>query len=197
MLTAHLSRDTLARSARAGLLACLLAGLAALAPSAVAQAPNEYTVKAAFVYNFALYTEWPPEAFRGPETPLNICVLAANQSEDVLKGSLPGRRVKGREVVVRPVDWTSGVSGCHVLFMAASQTRLLDAVLEIIGNQPVLTVCDSAAAAERGCTIGFIVADSRVGFDINTTSASKARVVISSRVLALARKLLTGKGTRS
>ena len=63
----------------------------------------------------------------------------------------------------------------------------------MVGNQPVLTVCDSAAAAERGCTIGFIVSDSRVGFDINTASASKARVTISSRVLALARKLLDAK----
>ena len=187
--------STLLRSARAGLIVGLCAGQAVVSAAVVPQAPNEYTVKAAFLYNFALYTEWPPEAFRAPETPLNICVLAADQSEDALEGALPGRRVKGREVVVRQVDQTGGVSGCHVLFMAASQTRRLGEVLEMIGNQPVLTVCDSAAAAERGCTIGFIVADSRVGFDINTASASKARVVISSRVLSLARKLL--KETRT
>jgi hypothetical protein len=85
------------------------------------------------------------------------------------------------------------VAGCHVLFLAASQTRRLGDLLQMIGSGPVLTVCDSAVAAERGCTIGFIVSDSRVGFDINTASAAKARVNISSRVLALARKLLDGK----
>jgi hypothetical protein len=198
MLTTQQRRggtSSLLRSARAGLVAGLCAGLAVVCTGAAAQAPNEYTVKAAFLYNFALYTEWPPEAFRAPETPLNICVLAADQSEDVLKAALPGRRVKGREVVVRQLDGTGGVAGCHVLFMSASQTRRLGEVLEMIGSQPVLTVCDSAAAAERGCAIAFIVADSRVGFDINTASAAKARVVISSRVLALARKRLTA--TRS
>ena len=159
----------------------------------MSQAPREYSVKTAFLYNFALYTEWPPEAFRAPEAPLNICILAADQSEDLVDAAMAGRRIKGREVVARRVEWKEGVGGCHVLFLAASQTRRLDELLQMIGNQPVLTVCDSAAAAERGCVIGFIVSDSRVGFDINTASASKARVVISSRVLALARRLLDPK----
>ena len=186
----ELGTNTLLRLLPAGLVLSLCAGGTA---AAVAQAPNEYTVKAAFLYNFALYTEWPQDAFRAPEAPLNICILAAEHAEDLLKGTLPGRKVKGRDVVARQIEWTDGLAGCHVLFLAGSQTRRLGEVLQVVGNQPVLTVCDSATAAERGCAIGFVVADSRVGFDINTASASKARVVISSRVLALARKLLNDK----
>jgi hypothetical protein len=170
----------------------LCLGATAAAGGELTQAPNEYTVKVAFLYNFALYTEWPAEAFRAPEAPLNICVLAKDRSEDPLNGAQP-KKIKGREVVARPVDWHDGVAGCHVVFLAASQTRRLGELLQMVGQQPVLTVCDTAAAAERGCAISFVVNDSRVGFDINTASTSKARVVISSRVLALARKLLDDK----
>jgi hypothetical protein len=177
---------------RFGLMLGLCAGATAAAAE-VSQAPNEYTVKAAFLYNFALYTEWPPDAFRAPEAPLTICVMAAERAEDLLNVATPGRRIKGREVVARQIEWNQGVTGCHVIFLGASHTRRVGELLQMVGNQPVLTVCDSAAAAERGCTIGFIVSDSRVGFDINTAAASKARVTISSRVLALARKLLDAK----
>jgi YfiR/HmsC-like len=177
--------------ARLMLASCLVASALAVGAEGT-RTLNEYSVKAAFLYNFVLYTDWPPEAFSGPDAPLVIGVLGDDPYGGLLDRALPSKRVKGRALEVRRVGWDGGVLGCHVVFLAASETRRIGELLQQIDQQSVLSVCDTTAAAERGCVIGFMVADARVGFDINTASASKARLSISSRVLALARKRLDG-----
>jgi hypothetical protein len=179
---------------RAGLPALLLALLLAVPGAAPAQTAAEYAVKAAFLYNFAKFVDWPAAAFPDPNN-LKICVLGA----DPFGGSLQevaGEQVGGHKLQVVRTDSISKPAGCQILFISRSERDHIQQILAAVKGSPVLTVGDTQRFADDGVIINFILEGSKVRFEINTDSADRAGLRISSKLLQLARRIVTAPGAR-
>ena len=154
---------------------------------------GEAEVKAAFVFNFIKFVEWPASAFQSPEEPVLLTVLG-NDPVGTALASLDGRKVSGRRVVVRKVPSISGLERCHVLFVGAAQKWPLPAVFRAIQRWPVLTIADIEGFPDRGGTIGFVRRGDRIGFEINEEAARKAGLDVSAKLLYLGKSARARQG---
>jgi hypothetical protein len=166
-------------------LACGLA--VAAAHLAAAAGPSEVDVKAAFLFNFTKFVDWPEAA--GAKDPITICVLGENPFGSVLGDAVRGKTVNGREVVVQERS-TSGAATCNIVFIASSEQARLDEVLGRLATRPVLTVSDAEAAAKRGAIIGLTTEKNRVRFEVNLNAAKTAGLKLSSHLLKVAVRLI-------
>jgi hypothetical protein len=155
------------------------------------QAP-EYTVKAAFLYNFAKFVEWPADAFTGPASPIVLFVYGVDPFGDALK-SLKGKTANGRPIVVRYAANLGELERCHLLFVSASSMALLPKILQATKSWSVLTVGDVDGFARDGGTINLVNEGQRVVIEINTEAAQRSRLKISSKLLALAKIVAPGR----
>lgn len=162
----------------------LLAITAALAGPAQ---PQEYEVKAAFLYNFTKFVEWPPRAFGGQDDPMVVGVLGAPRCAAALEQLVRGRKVNGRALVVRRIERDEDVRSVQLLFVGAGAEARFARLLASLAGAPVLTVGESAAFAESGGAINFVLEDSKVRFEINAPAAERVGVRISAQMLKLAR----------
>jgi YfiR/HmsC-like len=169
-------------SARRLPAACL--ALLLTASSLSAQTASAAALKAAFVYNFAKFAEWPADAAK--TGPLTICVLGDMLIANELDGTVKGRAISGREVVVLRVQ-PDGVRACHVLCLSGLDTKRALQIVDDLKNAPVLTVSDADHFAEGGGIAGLFVDDGKMRFAINVEAAKRARLQISSRLLSLAK----------
>jgi hypothetical protein len=159
------------------LLAVVVLGTAPLAQDV----PLEYRVKAAYLFNFTKFVEWPAAALRADE-PLTICIAGMNPFGDTLDETLRGESVGGRPLTARAV--TDG-DGCHVLFVpegVPAATLLLN-----MRAKPVLTVGESPEFLRQGGVVNFVMQDGKVRFEISQDAATKAHLRISSHLLRLSR----------
>ena len=145
---------------------------------------DEYRVKAAVVYNIARFVEWPSSAFAGQNEPVVVCVIGADPFGDVLEETLKGRTVLGRPVAVNRIS--DAVDGCHVAFIAYSEQKRVEDLLDRLGATPSLTVSDIERFTDRGGIVGLATEGHRVRFDVNVSAAEHAHLTVSARVLALA-----------
>ncbi|HEV2386613.1 MAG TPA: YfiR family protein [Candidatus Acidoferrales bacterium] len=179
------------RARRKVLWALLLAslGLATTASPAAGQPrrPSEYQVKAAFLYNFAKFVQWPPSAFEGPSAPLVICVAGENPFGTLLNEMITGKTINGHPLEVENRSETGDLRSCNVLFVGAAQTKRLPKILEILKDSSVLTVGEADGFAGQGGVVNFYLEQDRVRFEINVSAAARSRLKISSKLLALAR----------
>ena len=172
------------RPIRLGLILCAAYLGAAVAP---AQNADEYQVKAAFLYNFAKFVEWPEGAFKTPTDPIIICVLGRSPFGSLLEQSVKGKQIEGRALVIRQISEPREASGCHLLFVTASEKKRSPAILELLKSASVLTVGETSNFAAAGGVINFKLEDGKVGLEINVCSAERARLKISSKLLSLAK----------
>jgi hypothetical protein len=168
----------------------LLLAAAALAmpgsPARAQPAAAEYDVKAAFLYNFTKFVEWPPAAFPDARSPLKICVLGEDPFGKTLR-ALMDEEVGGRPLTLLRLDSLSNPAACHVLFISRSERNRLPQIFATLDDAPVLTVGDTPELFEQGGIINFILERSKVRFEINQEAAERVGIKISSKLLALAR----------
>jgi len=143
---------------------------------------DEYQVKAAFLYNFTKFVEWPAGALGAK---ISICTLGDDQFGGYLD-LLNGKVVDGRPLVVRRNVDLESANSCHVLFVCPGGYRVSD-VLQKTGNHPVLTVGETKSFTAAGGIISFVVRENRVQFEINADAARRAGLKISSQLMKLAR----------
>ena len=166
------------------LLSCLAgASFAANAPT-VAQ---EYDLKAAFLFNFARYVEWPAEAFATSATPITIGILGEDPFGPSLDEIVANEDVRSRKLIVRRFATIDQVESCHILFVSASQAGHMDQIAAKLGNRSVLTVGDVSGFTSRFGMIGFEMARNRVRLRINLAAARAAKLTISSMLLRQAK----------
>ena len=158
----------------------LIALLALLSPVR-AEVPREYQIKAAFLYNFAKFVQWPASRFTGPESPLVIGVMHGNPFENELKNAVSGRRIHGRPVVVRLVSDSLAARQTHLLFLGPGQ----ESTLAALKGHAVLTVGESAAFAREGGMITFTPQGGTMHFTIDQRAADEAKLRISSQLQKL------------
>ena len=147
---------------------------------------REYQLKAAFLYNFAQFTEWPDDAFKGPKGPIVIAVAGDNPFGGALEQAVRGKQLNGHDITVRYFPSASAVEPCHVLFVSASERNNVAQALQRAGNN-CLTVGDVDGFTARGGIFRFLVEDNKVRFEVNIDAAQHSRVKISSRLLKLAK----------
>ena len=167
---------------------CLVLACSGLTNAAPVAEPivDEYQVKAAFLFNFAKFVEWPTEAFSNPNAPLVITVFG----EDPFNGSLEavkGKLVNNRKLTIRRVKDIQDIGKTNVLFVSPSAKKELARILEAQQGQSVLTVGEDGVFTQCGGIINFVKEDNRVRFEVNVSAAERAGLKISSRLLALAR----------
>ena len=160
------------------LLALLIAGAGTL--STAQEIPLEYRVKAAFLYNFVKYIEWPEPR----SSPIKICVAGQNPFGSVLADLLREERVRGAPLFTETIP--GPLPGCDVLFMP--KTSNVPAYLDAVAGMPTLTVGETPGFIERGGIIRFYLeGGNNVRFEISRAAADRAGLRISSRLLQLAR----------
>ena len=164
----------------------LLLALLAPRPLRAEEATPEHRVKAAFVYKFSEYVEWPPAAFAGADSPLVIGVVGSDALARELERFATGRNVGGRPVHVRRIARGDAWDGLHVVFLGDDARNA--AVLQAARGRPVLTITEAAVDA-RGGMINFVLVDAKVRFDVALPEAEASGLRISSRLLSVARRV--------
>jgi len=147
---------------------------------------DEAAVKAAFVYNFTKFVEWPPEA-RGP---LQLCLLGKTDPLLAALMNLEGKQSQGQNIHVRSVDRDAGsLDGCRVIVVGASEAERIAAILNNAQKQPALTVSEIDHFADAGGMIGLLVNNTKVQFEIDAQAAQRANLKLSAQLLKLAQKV--------
>ncbi len=150
------------------------------------EAPGEYQVKAAFLYNFAKFVEWPPEPGER-KGPLAICVIGQDPFEGSLERVTQGKTIDDRRIVIRRVSEEIGPArSCQVLFVSLSEAARMVDIVKGLRDSSVLTVSEIGRFCQSGGVIGFAMEGQRVRFRINVQAAARANLKISSKLLQLA-----------
>ena len=149
------------------------------------QQSSPYQVKAAFLYNFMKFVDWPQNKTSN-NAPYVVGVLGKDPFGSVLDDTMRGKTVNGHPVIVRRVDERSAPE-CHVLFISGSERRRFKQICKQLQTSPVLTVGETEGFSEAGGIVTFIVEQNKVRFRINIESARKAGLKIHSTLLNLAK----------
>ncbi len=180
-------RRTIQRPFRPWRLA-LIAALALLSPvvePSEGAPPAEYEVKAAFLYNFARYVEWPPGSFDKGDSPIIIGVLGDDPFGSHLDEVVKDEMVRSRKLVVRRGAKAEDLKGCQLVFVSRSEKGRLEQDLAALGPGAVLTVSDIDGFAENGGVIRLFLAGKRIHFEINQTAAKNHELKLSAQLLSL------------
>ena len=167
-----------------GVLLCLLAA------AAQAQSATEYQVKAAFLFNFARFVEWPADAFPSADSALQICVLGQDPFGRDFEQVIVDKTVNGHRIEVAHPDGLPQAKACQILFVASSDKQQIRQILEGLKGASVLTVGGTDGFAKMGGVINFVLDDNRVRFEINLKAAELAHLKVSARLLTVAKLVL-------
>lgn len=153
-------------------------------------AQQEYRAKAAFLSNFPSFVEWPAGAFSSPQAPLTICVYGVYAFGISLADSAGGRTAHGRRIEVKWVHKENELRSCHILFVSRSEAKHYGTVLQAIQGASVLTVGETPDFLAAGGTVSLMLQQESLQFEVNLDRANEAHLKLSSRLLALARRVV-------
>jgi hypothetical protein len=158
---------------------------------AVDESPQdiEQRVKAAFLFKFGGYVEWPERVFPRGDSPLVIGVAGADVLAEELSRITSGRTMNGRPVTVRRIRSVEQAASVHVLFISRSEAGRLGELLPMTQAQPVLTVTETEKGLAQGSVINFVVADNRVRFEVSLGAANRNGLRIGAPLLAVAQRV--------
>jgi len=148
--------------------------------------PSEYQLKAAYLFNFAKFVEWPPEAFAETNSPIVIGILGENPFGTDLDRTIGNRTVGNRSLAVREIRSLPEATNCHLLFISRSEKQHLPETLQGLRGGSVLTVGETERFTEAGGMIQFVPRGNKIRFLINDEAARNVGLKISSKLLSLA-----------
>jgi hypothetical protein len=144
----------------------------------------EYRLKAAFLYNFISFTEWPAEL----GNTLNLCIYGPDPfGEEVDR--LNGKKVGGRNLSVRRTNTAEGLSNCQIVFITQQVIGNLPRVLESLNGKPVLTISDTPGSARQGVILNMNLEQNNILFNANLSAARTNKLILSSKLLRLAKEV--------
>lgn len=170
----------------------LLYALLTMFPYAWAQSgtPSEYEVKAAFLFNFLKFIEWPTDHLTQAGSPILIGILGEDPFDDALDQVVRGKAIDGRPVLIKRAKTVEPLRSCHIVFVSRSERKRLSQITSELSDAGVVTVSDTEEFLERGGIINFVIENNRVRFDINKRIADRAGLKISSKLLVLAKSVV-------
>jgi hypothetical protein len=178
-------------------LAVLQAAILIAQPVVAQNPPSEYAVKAAYLYNFGKFVEWPDKSDENKGVPFQICVLGDDPFGSALEAALRGETIGGKGVTAKRIAKLQGDEGCRILFISSSEDNRLPEIFHILDKTSVLTVSDLPAFSDRGGMIQFIAEGNRIRFEVNLKSARDAGLVMRSELLKVALKVTGNTSTGS
>jgi hypothetical protein len=167
---------------------CALVALSILCSIAWAAEPQrDHAVKAAFLYRFTGYVDWPPSALAAPA--FTIAVLEAPEVERELQRVLSAHTVKGLPAQVRRLETVADIGEAQMVYVGRGYAGDLRSVARTLGARPVLIVTDDRRGLEQGAVINFLLVDRRVRFEISMPAAERAGLKINVELLAVAARV--------
>ena len=170
------------------LIALVLIGMGGAAPAATQSTDLEYDVRAAFLLNFTRYVEWPAGR---PSLPFRMCVLGKSRFGPWLEAAMAGEKWQQQSILVKTIDELANLPPCDLLYVPAEATDHFLAQQNTLETRPILTIGETAPFLTGGGMIHLFVQDNHVRFSINLRSATLAGLTMSSRLLRLARELIS------
>jgi len=157
-------------------------------PSVCAQRPKatDYQVKAAYLYNFGRFVEWPSEAAATKANAFTVCILGQDPFGAHLDTILAGETIGGRHVVAKRISSPQESVRCQILFVGSTEGNRLGNIIDILDKEAVLTVSDMAEFSQRGGMIQFVPEGNRVRFEVNLAATQRAHLTLSSELLKVA-----------
>lgn len=155
--------------------------------SAKAQAIGEYQVKAAYLYSFAKFIDWPPGTFTNATDPIRLCILSDRPFEAQLIQIAGNKQIAGHPVLVTLIQDGKQSRNCQELFISSSQSQEIPKIIDDLRGTSVLTVGETNDFVEQGGIINFIVLGDHVQFQVNQKAATQARLHMSSQLLSVAK----------
>jgi hypothetical protein len=152
-----------------------------------------YEVKAAFLFNFAKFIDWPSTSFATPQSPFAICILGQDPFGNILDDSLRGKMIGARPLAVSRIKNKAGGRRCQIVFVSSTESAHLAEILGSLGGVNVLIVGETNGFAASGGTIEFTLEENHVRFTINIAAADHSGLKFSSKLLALS-KIVHGEG---
>jgi hypothetical protein len=157
-------------------------------PALAASAPGggltqEYDLKAAFLFNFSHFVEWPASSFANASAPITIGILGDDPFGSSLDEIVADETVEHRKLIVRRYHSVDQIETCHILFVNPALTSRLDQILARVGDRGVLTVGETKDFTARGGIIAFDKVKNRLRLRINLAAAKAAKLTISSMLL--------------
>ncbi|MFT7462780.1 MAG: hypothetical protein ACI9EF_001122, partial [Pseudohongiellaceae bacterium] len=141
---------------------------------------------AAFLYNFALFTEWPEGTFSDDDSAIVFVVLGEDPFGSILDKTIAGKTIHGRPLIVRRHREISEVTDCHILYVSQSEQKRLKDIFSKITGKHMFSVSEIEGFSSGGGTARFLIKNSRVSLEINTDTAAREQLSISSKLLKLA-----------
>lgn len=153
-------------------------------------------VKAAYLYNFAKFIQWPEDRFADDKTPITIGVLGHDPFGSILDETVKGKKVNGRRFVIKRFQSRGGkntkaLRRCHILYISPTERRHLEDILWDLHGFDVLVVGEGPNFAPAGGMVGFVLEEERIAFQVNREAVAKSRIRISAKLLRLARIVRT------
>lgn len=143
---------------------------------------REYEIKAAYLYNFGKYVEWPAEALGDTNAPFVLGILGSDPFGGEVWASLAGQLIKERKLVIKKFATVEEVQGCHILFISSSEKDNLSGIHDQLKDSSILTVSENKAGI-----INFVIDKNRVRFEVDVGAAEQAKLKISAQLLKLAK----------
>lgn len=149
----------------------------------------EEQIKAAYLYKFASYVDWPASVFAQPDTPVTIGVLGADEIAVELSHIKIAHHPGGRTIEVKRLKPGEAMAGIQMLFIGREENAQLKRLQDSLQSRSVLTVTDAAGALAAGSVINFVTVDDRVRFEVSLAQAELSGLKISARLLGVAQKI--------
>lgn len=172
-----------------GILLCLLA----LAPAGAKAQSKEYQVKAAFLFNFAQFVQWPDTVFASSDSPFCIGILGDDPFGKALDETIRGETIQGHKMTIQRARQVIDLKNCQIIFVSKSEKSKVPEILAAVGSRPVLTVGDVPGFARNGGGINFFLEGGKVRFEINSDATKTSGLRFDPQLLSLGRIVATGK----
>ena len=168
----------------------LAAAIFAVAATGTVFAQSETGIKAAFIYNFAKFTEWPAGAFASDSAPITVGFIGADALADSFEKNVTGKNVNGRDFAIKKLSGAADASSCQIVFVGdASQASAIESAAKC---KPVLTVGDSDGFAGAGGMINFVDNGGKVGFDLDIGAINASGLKLNAKLQQVARNVKGG-----
>ncbi len=168
-------------------IALTLSSLICLPVHSHADGPREYQVKAAFLYHFATFVDWPSSTFQVTNGHFRLCIMVKDPFGENLDTALRAKKVDGHPLEIHRNPSTAKLKHCHLLYLTASQSSRLRTYRRHYGNANILTVGENDTFMQHGGIIKFFLDDQKVRFAINPDAINNTNLKVSSKLLRLAK----------
>ena len=148
--------------------------------------PTDYDVKAAYLYNFGRFVDWPGKAEATQGTSFTVCILGQDPFGPSLDATLAGETIGGKTIVAKRISGAEESDNCQILFLTAMDESRLNRIITELNKKAVLTVSDMPQFAKRGGMIQFVLEGKKVRFEVNLTATQHAGLTLSSELLKVA-----------